>query len=132
MKKRKPLVLDTNVILRYLLRDHEEMFQAASEVCENIRIGVQKAEILDCVLAECVYVLTKFYNVPRKETAAQLQEILRYKGISNTNRDTLIDALILYKEQNVDIVDCLVHQTAKDKKMAIFSFDTDLNRKLHK
>ncbi len=128
MKKHKPLVLDTNVILRYLLRDHEEMFRAASEVLENVRVGIQKAEVLDCVLAECVYVLTKFYEVPRSEAAEKLQEVLLYKGISNGNRETLINALHLYKKKNVDIVDCLVHQYAKDREMSVFSFDRDLNK----
>ena len=130
MKKHKALVLDTNVILRYLLRDHEKMFLEANQVFESVRVGMRKAEVLDCVLAECVYVLTKYYKVPRHETADKLREILLYKGISNGNRDALINALSLYTQKNVDIVDCLVHEAAKDKGMAVFSFDHDLTRKL--
>ncbi len=130
MKMHNHVVLDTNVILRYLLRDHEEMFQTSNEVFENIRKGTQKAELLDCVLAECVYVLTKFYRVSRAETADKLQMLLLYKGISNSNRQTMLDALALYRSENVNIVDCLVHQTAKDGKLSVFSFDLDLTRKL--
>jgi predicted nucleic acid-binding protein len=35
-----------------------------------------------------------------------------------------------HKKKKVDIVDCLVHQYAKDWEMSVFSFDRDLNKKL--
>lgn len=130
MTKPKIIILDTNVILRYLLCDNEEMFRKANDFLERVRVGGRKAVVPDCVLTECVYVLMKFYEVPRGETAEKLQDILRYKGMVSPDRDTLIDALELFKKSSVDIVDCIVHQQAKDRDMKVFSFDADLNRKL--
>lgn len=51
------LVLDTNVILRYLLNDHPQQFQMAEAIMAKVISGEVTAYILDCVLAECVYVL---------------------------------------------------------------------------
>lgn len=63
---------DTNVVLRYLLRDHEEHYVKAYAFFEAVREGKRRALLLDGVLVECVYVLTKFYRVPRTETDLHL------------------------------------------------------------
>jgi predicted nucleic-acid-binding protein len=131
-KKNKTTLPDTNVILRYLLRDHEELFERASAFFEEVRIGTRKALILESVLTECVYVLTKFYKVPRTETADKLQGILRYKGICNPDRQSLLNALGLYKATSADIVDCILHQKAEGTDMEPLSFDADVTKKLPK
>ena len=43
-------LVDANVILRYLLRDDERLFQKASEVLEKVRTGEDKVVILESVL----------------------------------------------------------------------------------
>jgi predicted nucleic acid-binding protein len=50
-------VVDTNVILRYLLADHPEHFARASEFMAGLKSGNQTAYIPESVLAECVFVL---------------------------------------------------------------------------
>lgn len=55
---------DTNIILRYLLKDDHQLFKRASELFEKVRIGDEKVIILESVFVECVYVLKKFYQVP--------------------------------------------------------------------
>jgi len=76
---------DTNTILRYLLKDDPAQYNTTSSFFEKVRLGDEKAIILESVLVECVYVLGKFYKVPRDVLSNTLQELLRYKGI--TNRD---------------------------------------------
>ncbi len=53
------------------------------DLFEKVRSGAAKALILESVLVECVYVLVKFYKVPRGEAAGKLEAILGYKGIVN-------------------------------------------------
>lgn len=60
-------ILDTNVVLRYLLQDVPDMFEIA---CTNIKQG-------DCfvfpeVIAEAVYVLKSVYKVERKDISSVL------------------------------------------------------------
>ena len=50
-------VLDTNVILRYLLNDHPQHFQRAQVFMADVISGEITVYIPDSVLAECVYVL---------------------------------------------------------------------------
>lgn len=57
------------------------------------------------VLMECVYVLQKFYKVPRN----------RY-------------SLDVYAEKAFDFVDCLLYSAEKQGLGTVFSFDLKLNK----
>jgi predicted nucleic-acid-binding protein len=128
--KNAEILPDTNVLLRYLLRDDAVQYAKAEVFFEDVRIGREKAVIMESVLVECMYILMKFYKVPRGETADILTALLQYKGIANPDRKMLIEALRIFAEQNLDIVDCILLTRAKQGKGRLFSFDKALN-KLH-
>jgi len=118
---------DTNSILRYLLKDDEKHYNAAEKFFEKVRNGGERALILESVLVECVYVLVRFYKVPRKETTEKLQSLLHYKGIENIDKDELIYALKIHGEKNIDITDCILHSKIKNNpRRKLFSFDEKL------
>jgi predicted nucleic-acid-binding protein len=48
---------DTNVVLRYLLKDVPDQFARAEQFFEEVRTGKTKAVMLESVLVECVYIL---------------------------------------------------------------------------
>ena len=54
-------LIDTNVILRYLLNDIPEQADKAGEIIDD------GAYTLPEIIAEVVYVLTKLYSVPREK-----------------------------------------------------------------
>ncbi|MFH1159220.1 MAG: PIN domain-containing protein, partial [Pseudomonadota bacterium] len=105
-------------------------YAKAEAFFENVRVGKEKAVIMESVLVECVYILMKFYKVPKRETADVLTVLLQYKGIANVDRKTLVEALRIFAEQNLDIVDCILLARTKQGKGRLFSFDRALN-KLH-
>jgi predicted nucleic acid-binding protein len=121
-------VLDTNVILRYLLNDHPQHFLLAQSLMEKVITGEITVYIPDSVLAECVYVLLKVYKVPKIKTCEILTDLLALQGISQINSDILISSLALFAKYNVDIVDAIVHATAKHQQWELFSFDQDMNK----
>ncbi|HBE44231.1 MAG TPA: pilus assembly protein [Deltaproteobacteria bacterium] len=129
MIKQKAKLPDTNAILRYLLKDHDEHYKKAASFFEEVRIGKETVIILESVLVECVYILTKFYNVPREETANILRQFLGYKGIANSDRKDLIDALAFFAESNLDIVDAILHIKARNNRFTLFTFDRRLAKK---
>ena len=81
---------DTNVIIRYLTRDAEALYGRAKAFFDEVKDGRAKAIILESVIAESIYVLTKMYAVPRDRAARRLIDILRYKGIANVDQKALI------------------------------------------
>jgi len=47
----------------------------------EVQAGKCKAYLAESVLAECVFILTKYYLAPKGEAAARLGELLDYKGL---------------------------------------------------
>ncbi|MCX5815015.1 MAG: PIN domain-containing protein [Proteobacteria bacterium] len=124
MTNRKAKLPDTNTIIGYLLRDNEELYGKAQVVFEKVRTGTESIIILESVLVECVCVLLKYYNVPKSEASTKLKQFLGYKGILNKDKKELIDALDMFAETSVDIVDCILYVKAKNYKMSLFTFDS--------
>jgi predicted nucleic-acid-binding protein len=119
-------LVDANVILRYLLRDDESLFQKALEVLEKVRTGEEKVVILESVLTECVYVLLKIYRVNRSTIAEKLGGLLGYKGVVNPDKQDLIDSINLFGQTHLSFVDCLLCAKSKNNAMPLVTFDAEL------
>lgn len=131
MSARQKLIPDTNVIIRYLLRDVEAQYAEAEAFFEAVRLGKKQAVILESVLVECLYILTKFYQVPRREAADALAGLLHYKGtVVAGNSDCLHEALVLFGSGALDPVDCLVVAHGRQQGLPVVSFDKKLKKKL--
>jgi predicted nucleic-acid-binding protein len=119
---------DTNTIVRYLVKDDLALYTKAKDFFDKVKNGSEKAVILESVIAECVYVLTKIYKVPKDKTSNSLINILRYKGIANNDRKELIRALTIFLEKGIDIVDCILCAKVAGGGDNLFSFDEALNK----
>ena len=119
---------DTNVVIRYLIKDDLNQYITAEAFFAQVLNGATKAVILEGVLVECVYILTKIYKVPRKEAAVRLADLLLYKGIQNRDREELRAALNLFAEKNLDIVDCILCAKAWKNAALLFTFDEGLKK----
>ncbi len=128
MKKQARSLPDTNTIVRYLVADDPALHEKAKEFFDRVKRGGEKAFILESVIAECVYVLTKIYQVPRANTAGSLIDLLHYPGIVNDDRQELIRALSLFSEKGLDIVDCILYAKAASGGDSLFTFDEALNK----
>jgi predicted nucleic-acid-binding protein len=119
---------DTNVVLRYLLKDVPDQYGRAEKFFEDVRTGKAKAVILESVLVECVYILLKFYKVPKRQVAESLIGLLQYKGMANRDKADLVAALQTFAQQSIDIVDCVLLAKARHGTGRLLSFDKDLNK----
>ncbi len=119
-------VVDANVILRYLLKDNEQLYSKAEEFFEDVFKGRRLVYISDAVLAEVVYVLEKLYKVNRIEISDVLIELMKVKYIKTTDKDVIMRALYIYSSKKIDFVDCLICAYGKDYE--VISFDKDVSR----
>ena len=119
---RKPIILDANAVLRYLLDDIKEQHDIVSDLIASHRCIVYLE-----VIEEVVFVLQKHYGTPREEIK---------ESIAILSKDVIIDkvnvvkiALDEYcKPPKIDFVDCLLCGYSKTGRK-VFSFDKKLNRK---
>ena len=124
---RKVYLIDTKVVLRYLLGDHPEFSPKAEAFMFDVSKGVKKAEILDVVIVECIYVMEKYYEIPKTEIVEKLSGILNFSGIVNPDRSEILEALLKYENSNIDIVDCILAARSSPEKVVI-SFDKDMKK----
>ena len=118
----KKILIDANVILRYLLNDIEEQAVEAKKIIE---IG---AFTIPEVIAEVIYVLKSVYKIERKEIGNAITSVLEEIDIENKN--IILKSVEIFSETNLDFVDCILISYNKIENVEIFSFDRKLNNKL--
>ena len=126
MPLQKSIIVDANVILRYLLKDNEKFYKEAEALFNDAFSGKKKILIMHSVIAEVVYVLLKLYKVSRKEIAEVLTGLVKIKGVKVQDREILLNAFKLFKNKNLDFVDCLL--CAYSRKYQVISFDKEVNK----
>ena len=126
MSKRR--LVDTNLIVRYLVQDHEKHAKAAEKLFEACDRGELVIVVLPAVLAECVFVLESFYEHARGDIASALGRLISSPGVEIGDTVVHLDALDRYRKTKVHFVDCLIAATAATENMAVASFDQDFRK----
>lgn len=115
-------IVDTNIILRYLLQDNEELSSKAIDIIDNNEIFIPTE-----IIVEASYVLNKLYNVEKIKIYEAIKLLLNMEGIAFQNKETIELAFKTYSEKNLDIVDCMLFAYNKKEKFDIETFDKKLN-----
>lgn len=118
-------MLDTNMILRYLLNDNKKMADEAEKI---IREG--SAQVTIEVIAEIVYVLKGVYSIEREIIKSSLLDFL--SEVHTAEPEVVKLGLETYAEQNLDFVDCILYAYNRVKGYEIKTFDKKLKHLLEK
>lgn len=116
-------MLDTNMVLRYLLNDSREMADEAETIIKEGSVLLTTE-----VVAEVVYVLKGVYSVERGQIASCLLEFLSEVIIPEEQVVRL--GLETFAGQNLDFVDCILYAYNQVKGYEIRTFDKKLQRLL--
>jgi predicted nucleic-acid-binding protein len=121
-------LVDTNLIIRFLVEDHKQFASVAEQLFAASDRGELTLTVLPTVLAECVFVLGSFYKQSRAEIASVLEKIIANPGIELSERAIHLDALARYRNSKAHFVDCLIAATAAHEDIAVATFDRDFRR----
>ncbi|HKW63604.1 MAG TPA: PIN domain-containing protein [Candidatus Acidoferrum sp.] len=124
----KRRLVDTNLIVRYLVQDHEKHAKAAGKLFEACDRGEVEILVLSAVLAECVFVLESFYRHPRANIAAALATLISSPGVEIRENSMHLDALDRYRKTKVHFVDCLIAASANAGDTPVATFDEDFRK----
>ena len=121
-------LIDANIIVRFLTADHEEQFQKAKEILLKVESREMEVEILDGVLAEVYFVLTKVYRLPEQSVIGDLKTVLSLDGIVGDNKIILFEALSILERKNIDFIDALICAKVRLQNYKPLSFDNDIKK----
>lgn len=85
--------------------------------------------LADLVLAECVYVLESFYEVPRRRVADLMRAALALPNIETVDPSVLLRALAIYEIERLDFAEAYLAAQAEATGVGeVLSFDRSLDR----
>jgi len=100
-----PIFVDTNVFLRFFVRDIESFYHKAKDLFEKAESGDVKLETSDIVVAEIVWVLESYYGFSRAEIKEVVDAILETKNLKVANHSRVKEAIDLYSSGKMDFID---------------------------
>lgn len=129
MQKSKEIIVDANVILRFLTADVAELARKAKEFFKKAEEGKHKVIIFPITIAEVVFHLENWYKISREEIFSSLFLFLSPPWIIIPEKNAVLKALEDYKKyKKIDFVDLLLWNFSKELKKELFSFDKDFER----
>lgn len=115
MDKTKRIVIDTNMLIRYLVNDDIRKAQIVDTLLKKAGRGDVHILMPSIVVAELVWVLESFYRMEAAEIADLVDSILNTPGLTVQDDSIVRSALKRYRTKGVDLVDAWIAAFAQDK-----------------
>lgn len=118
-------LVDTNVLIRHLTGDPPDLASRATAF-----LATDETLVLpDLILAEVVYVLESFYEVPRNRVAELARSIITFGSIQTVDAGLLLRAVEVYEVHRIDFSDAYLVALAETTGVGdIASFDRAIDR----
>lgn len=110
------IALDTNVLVRYIVRDDARQAAAATRLIES-RCSVESPGIVSLIaFCELVLVLDRGYGYARKDIARVLRGILAAEELRVERSELAWQALNEYEKGKADLADYLIGLRGREEK----------------
>ena len=106
------IAVDTNVLVRYLVRDHREQAEAARALLQSATAG-KPAYACREVVVELVWVLERAYGYSRDRIAAILEALVATEGLVVEAADDVALAAFRYRSGGAGFSDLMVLAAAR-------------------
>ncbi len=117
------IAVDTNVLVRYLVRDDREQAEAARALLESV---TAENPVYACreVVVELVWVLERAYGYSRDRIAAILEELVATEGLVVESAEDVAQAAFRYRSGGAGFSDLMVLASAKRMgALPLYTFD---------
>ena len=122
------IAVDTNVLLRYLLRDDEAQAEKARRLFESKECIL----ITDVVLTESLWTLSgRKYKATKNDLITVVVQLLQEPNVRFEDDAVIWRSLEAYRRTNADFADALIVHKARetasrdDELEIVYTFDTD-------
>ena len=116
--------LDTNIVIRYLVRDDEAAFQIAKKLFESAHKTHNALLISLTVLLECEWVLRSSYRISKQGVASLLGGLLKSKEVRFEDEAVVELAMQDWQNSAADFADCVIfHAYIRAGCTSVATFD---------
>jgi predicted nucleic acid-binding protein len=117
--------IDTNVIIRHLTGDPPDMAARATAFLAD----TDELLLSDLIVAETVYVLESFYEVPRARVVQLIRSVVGFPTMRILDPALLLRSLEIYEVHGVDFAEAYLAASAETTGIRqVASFDRSLDR----
>jgi len=102
------LGIDTNVLVRFLVRDQEAQFEKARKLIKREVAARRRVFVSLLVLLETEWVLRSRYGLPKIEIIAAISGLLDATDVQFEDESAIEEALFVWKDNAADFADCLI------------------------
>jgi len=123
------LGIDTNVLVRFLVRDDEAQFEKARKLIKREVAAGRRVFVSQLVLLETEWVLRSRYALPKIEIIAAISGLLDATDVRFEDEPAIEEALFVWKDGAADFADCLIG--SRNRRLgcrATASFDVNASR----
>ncbi len=128
MSREASFWLDANVLLRFLTGSPPELAGRAADLLARAQRREISLRVHPVVVAETVWVLESFYGYSRVEISGALIPLLEQPALRVEGARTVVRALEVMAENDVDFADALLAATARSRGESVASFDKDFRK----
>jgi predicted nucleic-acid-binding protein len=125
---KRDILLDTNIVIRLLVRDNEEHFIIAEQFFEDLEQGKTSALLLEIIIGEIIYVLRSVYKQNKSLIKSQLELLFTYDNLHIENQYIIQNALDIYVRKNIDFADAILCAKKNLEGYEVMSFDKDIKK----
>lgn len=116
--------LDTNVLVRFVVRDDEKQARAATRLIEARCTPDDPGLVSQTVLCELAWVLDRGYGYDRKAVIAVIRRVLSVRELQVENADAAWQALGRFEQGQADFADALIGVSNRaNKAETTYTFD---------
>lgn len=117
--------VDTDVLIRHLTGDPPDQAERATAFLAR----ADELLLPDLIVAEVVYVLESFYEVPAHEVAGLVRSVIAFAPIRTLDPALLLRSLEVYETHRIDFAEAYLVASAEAAGIPdIISFDRSIDR----
>jgi len=121
--------IDTNIFLRAILGDHKTQSPKAQKLLTRIKTAANSYFTTSWVVAEIIWTLHSLYKFPKEKIIEVVEGIINTPNLSLLEEKLVTEALLLFKQKNIDFIDGINYLISRNKKAdGIISFDKDFDK----
>lgn len=123
----RKLFIDTNVFLRFFLKDDENKYQSVYRLFEKIEEGKFKPYTSPIVFLELNYVARSIYKLPIDEVLSYIEAVIKMRGMTVVEKTDSDKAILFYRKYKIKLGDCFI-ATQLPKGAILVSYDEEFKK----